>query len=225
MTRHYLPRCTRSYFRPRARESIRRRRRRHDRSAGPCSPRARRGRQSTAAGAPALASSSESFMPVVNGYAFRTAGLVNLQLGHLPEGRGHLRAANRGVRAGCGQRRRRPGGHVLARPQQLMSRPANRKPHSRPPRRPSRSPTPPAIRGCTNRPTLTWCVSPPPQPRPECPGTVARGHHDGAVRQHIGEHSAPDDQPPITTGIAPKSPRVRLQTCAAVDQQRHDVTR
>ena len=50
----------------------------------------------------ALASSSESFMPVVNGYAFRTAGLVNLRLGHLPEGRGHLRAAIEAFEQGAG---------------------------------------------------------------------------------------------------------------------------
>jgi tetratricopeptide (TPR) repeat protein len=50
----------------------------------------------------ALASSSESFMPIVNGYAFRSAGLVNLRLGHLPEGRGHLRAAIEAFEQGAG---------------------------------------------------------------------------------------------------------------------------
>jgi predicted ATPase/DNA-binding SARP family transcriptional activator len=50
----------------------------------------------------ALASSSESLMPVVNGYAFKTAGLVNLQLGHLAEGRGHLRAAIEAFEQGTG---------------------------------------------------------------------------------------------------------------------------
>jgi predicted ATPase len=50
----------------------------------------------------ALASSSESFMPVVNGYAFRTAGLVNLRLGHISEGRGHLRAAIEAFEQGAG---------------------------------------------------------------------------------------------------------------------------
>jgi predicted ATPase/DNA-binding SARP family transcriptional activator len=41
----------------------------------------------------ALAGSGSSFMPVVNGYVFRTAGLVNLALGHTLEGRRHLAAA------------------------------------------------------------------------------------------------------------------------------------
>ncbi|MEO8693413.1 MAG: BTAD domain-containing putative transcriptional regulator [Acidimicrobiales bacterium] len=50
----------------------------------------------------ALASSSESFMPIVNGYAFRSAGLVNLRLGHVPEGRGHLRAAIEAFEQGAG---------------------------------------------------------------------------------------------------------------------------
>jgi hypothetical protein len=50
----------------------------------------------------ALAASSESFMPVVNGYAFRTAGLVNLRLGHLLEGRAHLHAAIEAFEQGTG---------------------------------------------------------------------------------------------------------------------------
>ncbi len=50
----------------------------------------------------ALASSSESFMPVVNGYAFRTAGLVNLRMGHIAEGRDHLRAAIEAFEQGTG---------------------------------------------------------------------------------------------------------------------------
>jgi hypothetical protein len=50
----------------------------------------------------ALASSSESFMPVVNGYAFRTAGLVNLHMGHVSEGRAHLRAAIEAFEQGTG---------------------------------------------------------------------------------------------------------------------------
>jgi predicted ATPase/DNA-binding SARP family transcriptional activator len=41
----------------------------------------------------ALSSSGESFMPVVNGYVLKTAGLVNLALGHVPEGRIHLQQA------------------------------------------------------------------------------------------------------------------------------------
>jgi len=50
----------------------------------------------------ALASSSESFMPVINGYAFRTAGLVNLGMGHVAEGRAHLRAAIEAFEQGAG---------------------------------------------------------------------------------------------------------------------------
>lgn len=50
----------------------------------------------------ALASSGESFMPVVNGYAFRTAGLVNLHLGHTAEGRDHLQAAIEAFEQGAG---------------------------------------------------------------------------------------------------------------------------
>ncbi|HSB87618.1 MAG TPA: hypothetical protein VLD86_15010, partial [Ilumatobacteraceae bacterium] len=50
----------------------------------------------------ALASSSESFMPVVNGYAFRTAGLVNLRFGHVAEGRRHLHAAIEAFEQGAG---------------------------------------------------------------------------------------------------------------------------
>jgi predicted ATPase len=50
----------------------------------------------------ALAASGESFMPVVNGYAFRSAGLVNLRSGHVPEGRTHLRAAIEAFEQGTG---------------------------------------------------------------------------------------------------------------------------
>ena len=38
----------------------------------------------------ALAGSGSSFMPVINGYAFRSAGLVNLALGHTADGRRNL---------------------------------------------------------------------------------------------------------------------------------------
>jgi predicted ATPase/DNA-binding SARP family transcriptional activator len=38
----------------------------------------------------ALASTSDSFMPVVAGYCFRSAGLVNLHLGHVADGRRQL---------------------------------------------------------------------------------------------------------------------------------------
>jgi predicted ATPase/DNA-binding SARP family transcriptional activator len=50
----------------------------------------------------ALSSSGESFMPVVNGYTFKTAGLVNLALGHVDEGRGHLRQAIDAFERGTG---------------------------------------------------------------------------------------------------------------------------
>ena len=50
----------------------------------------------------ALAFSSESFMPVVNGYAFKTAGLVNLRLGHVSQGRAQLRAAIEAFEQGAG---------------------------------------------------------------------------------------------------------------------------
>jgi predicted ATPase/DNA-binding SARP family transcriptional activator len=50
----------------------------------------------------ALASSSENLMPVVNGYAFKTAGLVNLRMGHLAEGRSHLRSAIEAFEQGTG---------------------------------------------------------------------------------------------------------------------------
>jgi predicted ATPase/DNA-binding SARP family transcriptional activator/tetratricopeptide (TPR) repeat protein len=50
----------------------------------------------------ALASSSESFMPVVNGYAFKTAGLVNLRMGHVAEGRDQLKAAIEAFGRGTG---------------------------------------------------------------------------------------------------------------------------
>jgi tetratricopeptide (TPR) repeat protein len=50
----------------------------------------------------ALTSSSESFMPVINGYAFKTAGLVNLRLGYTEEGRRHLHAAIEAFEQGAG---------------------------------------------------------------------------------------------------------------------------
>jgi tetratricopeptide (TPR) repeat protein len=50
----------------------------------------------------ALASSGESFMPVVNGYAFKTAGLVNLRLGHVYEGRLQLHDAIEAFEQGAG---------------------------------------------------------------------------------------------------------------------------
>ena len=50
----------------------------------------------------ALATSGESFMPIVNGYAFRTAGLVNLRSGHVAEGRRHLHSAIEAFELGTG---------------------------------------------------------------------------------------------------------------------------
>jgi predicted ATPase/DNA-binding SARP family transcriptional activator len=50
----------------------------------------------------ALALSGESFMPVIDGYAFRSAGLVNLASGHLPEGRAQLTAAIEAFELGTG---------------------------------------------------------------------------------------------------------------------------
>ena len=50
----------------------------------------------------ALAASGESFMPVVNGYAFRAAGLVNLRAGHVTEGRVQLHAAIEAFESGTG---------------------------------------------------------------------------------------------------------------------------
>ena len=41
-------------------------------------------------------------MPVVNGYVFKTAGLVNLRSGHVAEGRTHLRAAIEAFQQGTG---------------------------------------------------------------------------------------------------------------------------
>ena len=41
-------------------------------------------------------------MPVVNGYVFRTAGLVNLQAGHVVEGRRQLDAAVEAFEQGTG---------------------------------------------------------------------------------------------------------------------------
>ena len=51
----------------------------------------------------ALSSSSDSFMPVVNGYAFKSAGLVNLALGHVEEGRAHLHQAIDAFERGTGR--------------------------------------------------------------------------------------------------------------------------
>ena len=50
----------------------------------------------------ALATSGESFMPIVNGYAFRTAGLVNLRSGHVAVGRSHLHSAIEAFELGTG---------------------------------------------------------------------------------------------------------------------------
>ena len=50
----------------------------------------------------ALAASGETFMPVVNGYTFKTAGLVNLELGHVSEGRAHLHEAIDAFELGTG---------------------------------------------------------------------------------------------------------------------------
>lgn len=50
----------------------------------------------------ALASSGSSFMPVINGYTFRAAGLVNLRLGHVSEGRANLASAIESFSHGAG---------------------------------------------------------------------------------------------------------------------------
>jgi predicted ATPase len=50
----------------------------------------------------ALSTISGSFMPIVNGYAFRSAGLVNLRSGHVEEGRTHLLAAVEAFEQGTG---------------------------------------------------------------------------------------------------------------------------
>lgn len=50
----------------------------------------------------ALASSGSGFMPVVDGYVHRTAGLVNVALGHVAEGRDQLRAAVEAFEHGAG---------------------------------------------------------------------------------------------------------------------------
>jgi len=50
----------------------------------------------------ALASSSESFMPIINGYAAKTAGLVNLRLGYTAEGHHQLYAAIEAFEQGAG---------------------------------------------------------------------------------------------------------------------------
>jgi len=51
----------------------------------------------------ALAGSGASFMPVVNGYVFKTAGLVNLALGHHADGRNHLLASIEAFSQGTGR--------------------------------------------------------------------------------------------------------------------------
>ena len=70
----------------------------------------------------ALGSTGESFMPVVNGYAFKTAGLVNLRLGHIDEGPRSASRRDRSVRARNRHRRRRSGRAVLGRPLALVRR-------------------------------------------------------------------------------------------------------
>jgi predicted ATPase/DNA-binding SARP family transcriptional activator len=50
----------------------------------------------------ALAMSGESFMPVINGYAFRSAGLVDVAGGHAAEGRAQLAAAIEAFELGTG---------------------------------------------------------------------------------------------------------------------------
>jgi predicted ATPase/DNA-binding SARP family transcriptional activator len=52
--------------------------------------------------AEALASTGESFMAVINGYTFKTAGLVNLALGHDEDGRVQLHAAIDAFERGAG---------------------------------------------------------------------------------------------------------------------------
>jgi tetratricopeptide (TPR) repeat protein len=51
----------------------------------------------------ALAGSGSSFMPVVNGYVFKTAGLVSLARGHVDEGRAHLHRAIEAFSQGTGR--------------------------------------------------------------------------------------------------------------------------
>src|SRR6185295_5583054 len=62
----------------------------------------------------ALAASGESFMPDVNGYVFKTAGLVN-SLGTRQPRTCTASRCHRGVRAGCRDRRSGAGSHVLGR--------------------------------------------------------------------------------------------------------------
>jgi hypothetical protein len=50
----------------------------------------------------ALAACSDSFMPVVNGYAFRTAGIVDLERGHAESGQEELAQAIAAFEAGAG---------------------------------------------------------------------------------------------------------------------------
>lgn len=50
----------------------------------------------------ALASTSETFMPVISGYAFRSAGLVNVELGHVAPGRELLQQAIAAFERGTG---------------------------------------------------------------------------------------------------------------------------
>jgi hypothetical protein len=49
-----------------------------------------------------LAASAESFMSVISGYALKTAGRVNLAMGHVGEGRAQLHAAVDAFEAGTG---------------------------------------------------------------------------------------------------------------------------
>ncbi len=83
-------------------EPLARRDHRSHRPTGARPPRAGRPRRGAAPRRTALAASGESFMPVVNGYAFKTAGLVNLQSGHVAEGRAQLRAAIEAFEQGTG---------------------------------------------------------------------------------------------------------------------------
>ena len=70
----------------------------------------------------ALATSGESFMPIVNGYAFKAAGLVNLRSGHIAEGRAHLRAAIEAFELGAGGVGIGQASRVLDRSQRVVQR-------------------------------------------------------------------------------------------------------
>jgi hypothetical protein len=50
----------------------------------------------------ALRGCGDTFMPVINGYAFRTAGLVDLDAGHVAAGRAELAAAIEAFERGAG---------------------------------------------------------------------------------------------------------------------------